>query len=77
VDVPRLRESLGRSAPFVITNEDAGEWLINRGFHVGLGGWDATQGVIDQLSAHLIVSRNRLSSGVPHPAREQGVPAGA
>ena len=66
VDVSGLRDSLSEAVPLDITAEDVGEWLVNRGFRVGLGGWYATEGIMEQLSSQFILSRNPIHASNAH-----------
>ena len=56
IDYDRLKEALDPPAPLQLSRDDVQEWLLDRGFHIGMRGWYADTRAVRQLPPSVIVS---------------------
>jgi len=44
----------------LVTNDDAFDWLMSHGFHLGHGGWYANSTTLNRLHRAAIISSTRV-----------------
>ena len=62
IDLRRLCEVLRPAVPLELTEDDVCDWLVSRGFRIGMKGWYADRKRLDTLMPDVIVSCDRVSA---------------
>lgn len=64
IDYDKLRQMLNPPAPIRLTDDDLCDWLVDRGFYVGMKGWYADRAAVRGLHSSVIISCEPVTAAV-------------